>query len=65
MAGGEANDEKEYSHLPLTMGYYTRDDLPFYYAMADAFTVCDQNYCSVMNEHLAQPQLFLVRNHSR
>jgi phospholipase C len=41
-------DEKEYSHLPLTMGYYTRDDLPFYYAMADAFTVCDQNYCSVM-----------------
>jgi phospholipase C len=38
----------EYSHLPLTMGHYTREDLPFYYAMADAFTVCDQNYCSVM-----------------
>jgi phospholipase C len=40
--------EKEYAHLPLTMGHYTREDLPFYYAMADAFTVCDQNYCSVM-----------------
>ncbi len=40
--------EKDYAHLPLTMGHYTRDDLPFYYAMADAFTVCDQNYCSVM-----------------
>jgi phospholipase C len=38
----------EYSHLPLTMGHYTREDLPFYYALADAFTVCDQNYCSVM-----------------
>ena len=38
----------EYAHLPLTMGYYTREDLPFYYALADAFTVCDQNYCSVM-----------------
>lgn len=38
----------EYAHLPLTMGYYSREDLPFYYALADAFTVCDQNYCSVM-----------------
>jgi phospholipase C len=41
-------DEAEYAHLPLTMGHYTREDLPFYYALADAFTVCDQNYCSVM-----------------
>ena len=41
-------DKKDYAHLPLTMGHYTREDLPFYYAMADAFTVCDQNYCSVM-----------------
>jgi phospholipase C len=38
----------EYSTLPLTMGHYTREDLPFYYALADAFTVCDQNYCAVM-----------------
>jgi phospholipase C len=38
----------EYANLPLTMGHYTREDLPFYYALADAFTVCDQNYCSVM-----------------
>ena len=39
-------DNKEYEHMPLTMGYYTRDDLPFYYALADAFTVCDHNFCS-------------------
>ena len=32
--------------MPLTMGYYNRDDLPFYYALADAFTICDQNFCS-------------------
>ncbi len=37
---------KEYAQMPLTMGYYNRDDLPFYYALADAFTVCDQNFCS-------------------
>ncbi len=40
--------EKEYADLPLTMGHYTREDLPFYYALADAFTICDQHYCSVM-----------------
>ncbi|MGH9019162.1 MAG: alkaline phosphatase family protein, partial [Acidimicrobiales bacterium] len=33
---------------PLTMGYYTRADLPFYYALADAFTLCDAYHCSVM-----------------
>jgi phospholipase C len=37
---------KQYAKLPLTLGYYNRDDIPFYYALADAFTVCDQNFCS-------------------
>jgi phospholipase C len=37
---------KEIMNSPWTMAYYTRADLPFYYAMADAFTVCDQNFCS-------------------
>ena len=32
----------------LAMGYYTRADLPFYYAVADAFTLCDNYFCSVM-----------------
>jgi phospholipase C len=32
----------------LAMGYYTRTDLPFYYAVADAFTICDNYFCSVM-----------------
>ncbi|HTV73273.1 MAG TPA: alkaline phosphatase family protein [Candidatus Acidoferrales bacterium] len=33
---------------PLTMGYYTRADLPFYHALADAFTICDAYHCSVL-----------------
>jgi phospholipase C len=37
---------KDFQHMPLTLGYYNRQDLPFYYALADAFTVCDQNFCS-------------------
>jgi phospholipase C len=30
------------------MAYYERSDLPFYYAVADAFTLCDAYHCSVM-----------------
>jgi phospholipase C len=37
-----------YAKMPLTLGYHTREDIPFYYAMADAFTVCDQNFCSAL-----------------
>lgn len=36
----------DFKGLPLTMGYYNRGDIPFYYALADAFTVCDHNFCS-------------------
>jgi phospholipase C len=32
----------------LAMGYYTRADLPYYYALADAFTLCDNYFCSVI-----------------
>ncbi|HEV7977521.1 alkaline phosphatase family protein [Amycolatopsis sp.] len=33
---------------PYTMGYFTRDDIPFQYALADAFTVLDGYHCSVL-----------------
>ena len=47
MAGGEKKSgHEEYENMPLTMGFYNREDLPFYYSLADAFTVCDQNFCS-------------------
>lgn len=35
-------------HGVLTMGYYTRSDLPYYYALADAFTIGDAYHCSVL-----------------
>jgi phospholipase C len=35
-------------HGTLTMGHYTRADLPFHFALADAFTLCDGYHCSVM-----------------
>jgi len=38
--------DPEYADMPLTMGYYNRQDIPFYYTLADGFTVCDQHFCS-------------------
>ena len=31
----------------LSMGHFTRDDIPYYYALADAFTVCDAYHASM------------------
>ncbi|MGW7230396.1 phosphocholine-specific phospholipase C [Streptomyces cyaneofuscatus] len=31
---------------PTTMAYLTREDIPFHYALADRFTVCDAYHCS-------------------
>lgn len=36
-----------YAQMPLTLGYYDRNDIPFYYAFADAFTICDQHFSSL------------------
>jgi phospholipase C len=33
---------------PYTMGYHTRADIPFQFALAEAFTICDAYHCSVM-----------------
>jgi hypothetical protein len=33
---------------PYVMGYYTRDDIPFQFTLAEAFTVCDSYFCTIM-----------------
>jgi phospholipase C len=33
---------------PFTMGYFTQADIPFQWALAQAFTVCDRYHCSVL-----------------
>ena len=35
---------------PYTMGYMTRADIPFQFALADAFTVLDHYHCSVIGD---------------
>ncbi|GAA2133656.1 phospholipase C, phosphocholine-specific [Kitasatospora kazusensis] len=34
----------------LGMGYFNRTDLPFYYALADNFTICDHYFCSTLTQ---------------
>jgi phospholipase C len=33
---------------PYVMGYHTRADIPFQFALAESFTVCDNYFCSVL-----------------
>ena len=33
---------------PYTMGYYRRADIPFHFALAEAFTICDAYHCSML-----------------
>jgi phospholipase C len=33
---------------PYVMGYHTRSDIPFQFALAEAFTLCDAYHCSVL-----------------
>ncbi|WP_328433383.1 alkaline phosphatase family protein [Streptomyces sp. NBC_00425] len=33
---------------PYVMGYYTREDIPFQFALAETFTVCDHYFSSVL-----------------
>lgn len=33
---------------PYTMGYFKRQDIPFHFALAEAFTICDAYHSSVM-----------------
>lgn len=51
---------------PYVMGYYTRADIPFQFALAEAFTICDEYYCSIMgptwpNRMYCTDECFFVR----
>jgi phospholipase C len=33
---------------PVAMGYWDREDIPFYYGLASTFPLCDRYFCSVL-----------------
>src|SRR5262249_23644921 len=42
------NDGFVRASTPVAMGYWTEDDIPFYYGLAKAFPICDRFFCSVL-----------------
>ena len=43
-----AHRRAEGARAPYVMGYHKREDIPFQFALAEAFTICDHYFCSVM-----------------
>lgn len=35
-------------NVPIVMGYYEEQDIPFHRALANAFTICDRYHCSML-----------------
>ena len=46
--GGKYNAWNTARAARVGMGYFARNDLPYYYALADNFTICDQYFCSTL-----------------
>jgi phospholipase C len=47
-AGGHYDRWVPAKQTPVTMAHLRREDIPFHYALADAFTVCDAYHCSML-----------------
>jgi phospholipase C len=45
---GGAYDQWVEAKSNITMAYLNRNDIPFHYALADAFTICDNYHCSLL-----------------
>ena len=43
-----AHRQSDGANGPYTMGYFKREDIPFHFALAEAFTICDAYHSSVM-----------------
>ncbi|HUN35309.1 MAG TPA: phospholipase C, phosphocholine-specific [Trebonia sp.] len=45
---GGAFDQWVQAKSNITMAHLNRDDIPFHYALADSFTICDNYHCSLL-----------------
>jgi phospholipase C len=48
--GGKFNQWGHTHELHQRMAHYTAKDLPFYYALASSFTICDAYHCSTLTQ---------------
>ncbi len=49
-------------YVPMTMGFYTRRDIPIHYLLADTFTICDGYHCSLLTGTLPNRLYWLSAN---
>jgi phospholipase C len=47
------------SAAPLVMGYFTRKQLDFYYALASRYTICDRYFCSVIGPTMSNRIMYM------
>jgi phospholipase C len=40
--------DRNKGNVPIVMGYYEEQDIPFHRALANAFTICDRYHCSML-----------------
>ena len=45
---------------PVAMGYWTKDDLPFYHGLASTFPVCDRWFGSCMGQTFPNRRFLLA-----
>jgi phospholipase C len=51
-AGGRMTGFVSNGNGSRTMGYYDATDLPYYYALAEKYTLCAEHFCGVLTETL-------------
>jgi phospholipase C len=56
---GRMNQWPRYKQFQ-SMGYYKQADLPFQFALADAFTLCDAHHCSLQGGTLPNRVVFIT-----
>ncbi len=47
------------ANAPLVMGYFTRQQLGFYYELASRYTICDHYFCSVIGPTMPNRIMFM------
>lgn len=55
-------EERGAPYVPMTMGYYTRQDIPIHYLIADTFTICDGYYSSLLGGTLPNRLYWMSAN---
>ncbi|MBM9507438.1 phospholipase [Streptomyces sp. KK5PA1] len=58
-----ARRESDGANADYVMGYFTREDIPFQYALADAFTICDAYHCSVLGPTWPNRYMWIAGTH--